>query len=236
MLACPSSICHQAWQQMLFGQADTTDSFLKLTKATPDQEAAHDWINATVEKSWPVLHVGGTTVRHFSKHAEIPVSSKHLKEVMHHLVESVEKAVGDEIEKAPIGSIVHDGWSKVSTHCFGLCACHSLKVGNWHKLQIALLTVSPVQQEPELEASNDDSTTSDAAGKKLLGLMLMHMLPSLKMPSSAAIKLTLTSGVLHKFVAMPQSIVALQQSFALNTLVARVINLPVTKKIPDSLK
>ena len=78
---------HQAWQQMLFGQANTTDSFLKLTKATPDQEAAHDWINATVEKSWPMLHVGDTTVRHFSKHAEIPLSSEHSKAVMHHLVE-----------------------------------------------------------------------------------------------------------------------------------------------------
>ena len=102
-----------------------------------------------------------TTIRHSSKHAEIPLSSKHLKKVMHRLVKSVEKAVGDEMKKAPIEAIVHDGWSKVSTHCFGLCACCSLKVGSLHKSQIALLAVSPIQQKPELETHDDDSTTSD---------------------------------------------------------------------------
>ena len=34
------------------------------------------------------------------------------------------------------------------------------------KPQIALLAVSPIQQEPESEASDDDSTTSDVPGKE----------------------------------------------------------------------
>ena len=132
LITCHGSIevveelCHQAQRRMLLGQANAVNSFLKSTKATPRQKAMHDWINATVDKSWPVSCMEDATVRHFLKHAEIPLLSKHSKEVMHCLVKSVEKTVGDEMKKASIRAIVHDGWSKVSTHCFGLCACHSL--------------------------------------------------------------------------------------------------------------
>ena len=39
-------LCHPTQLRMLLGQANTTDSFSKLTKASPCQEAVCNWINA----------------------------------------------------------------------------------------------------------------------------------------------------------------------------------------------
>ena len=148
------------------GQGSTLDSFLKSCKATPREDAVFGWINAIVDKSWPVSYVEDETVRNFSVHGQVRLSAKYLKQVLFRLVELVQEAIGAEMAQAPIGAIMHDGWSKTSTHYFGLYACYCLKVAGKLKPTTALLAVSPIQQAPfatEIDSDDDVEPTNDNA-------------------------------------------------------------------------
>ena len=151
-------------KRMMLGQGQSIDSYLKASKATPREDAVYDWINVIVEKSMPLAYVEDDTMRSFSRHT-VRLSKKYIKDVIYKLVELVEKAVGDEMKHAPIGAIMHDGWSKVSTHYFGLYACYSLKVGPKHKPHIALLAVAPIQETDNGDSDDDqpgETATFDA--------------------------------------------------------------------------
>ena len=149
-------------KRIMLGQGASITSFLKASKATPREEAVHGWIKLIVNKSLPVIYVEDEEVREFSRH-EVPLSARYLNKVIFKLVELVEKAIGEEMKQSPIGAIMHDGWSKVSTHYFGLYACYSHKVGNVFSPRIALLAVAPIQETSEEDSSDDDDDDDSSA-------------------------------------------------------------------------
>ena len=151
---------NEATQRMALGQGSSIASFLKSSSSTPKEDAVFSWIDIIVDKSWPLSYVEDDSVRAFSTH-NFRLSAKYIKEVLYKLVELVEDAVAAEMSKAPIGAIMHDGWSKVSTHYFGLYATYSLKVGAEYKPYIALLSVSPIQQELDADDSDDSGSEDD---------------------------------------------------------------------------
>ena len=72
---------------------------------------------------------------------------------MFKLVELVEEKMNNETKAAPIGTIMHDVWTRFLIHCIGLCACCNETVNGETKPTKALLSVTPMPQVPEDDSS-----------------------------------------------------------------------------------
>ena len=75
------------------------------------------------------------------------------------MVELVENKINDEMSAAPIGAIMHDGWSRSSVHYVGLYACHNKLANGLPKPKKALLAVAPM---PKATNEEDDGTSNDS--------------------------------------------------------------------------
>ena len=71
--------------------------------------------------------------------------------------------------ESPIDAIMHDGWSKVSTHYFALYACYNWKVGRSLVPTCVLLAMAPFPKANPNENSNSngqpDTKTQNQVGK-----------------------------------------------------------------------
>ena len=150
-----NDVYQQAKRLQLTGSEESIVSLLRLKGATPRELAVIDWLRYVVEKSKPLSDVDDRFIRDFCKH-NVVVSSKLVKEVIFALVDLVVDAIDKEMAEAPIGAIMHDGWSKVSTHYFGLFACYNRKKGKSLEPTVTLLAVSPLSK-----AVNDDDTDDE---------------------------------------------------------------------------
>ena len=136
----------------------TVKSWLKSRQTSPRQQAIISWLQVVIEKSLPISLVEDPTMRSFCKH-DVPISAKYIKDVIFQLVPLVEAAIAKEMAKAPIGAIMHDGWSKVSTHYFALYACYNRQQGRSFLPTTALLAMSPLPKV--LNGSSNDSDVDE---------------------------------------------------------------------------
>jgi hypothetical protein len=148
------------------GQQDIS-AHLNATITTPKERAIADWMKLIVDKDKPLSDVEDEVMRSFSKH-EVKVSAKLMKDVIYKLTEDVQAAISKEMVAAPIGSIMHDGWSRSSTHYFGLFACYNRIIGKRVVPTNSLLAMSPLPKatEEEEEAPVRESSSFDAETHK----------------------------------------------------------------------
>lgn len=94
----------------------------------------------------------------------------YFKSVLFTLTELVEKEIGH-IMAGSKGAVIHDGWTKFGSHCFGECASLMKKVpvlrdGFVHEFEdhaLLLLLVSPMSNPSEGGGRDDETTKFSAA-------------------------------------------------------------------------
>ena len=152
--------------------------FVPRSKVTQRKKALHDYIKLIVNNKFSLGDVENKDIREFSKHDEV-FSRKMVKETMFTLVEIVEKLIADEMKEAGYGAIMHDGWSKFSSHYTALFAFNVLpkkqtiggQVTMLYEVYLSLLSLSPLcsvvdnddddQNGNTGESSDDENCTDD---------------------------------------------------------------------------
>ena len=69
--------------------------------------------------------------------------------------------------ESPIGAIMHDGWSKVSTYYFALYCCYNWKAGRWLVPTCVRLAMAPFPKADPDENSNLDDKPDNKTQKQV---------------------------------------------------------------------
>lgn len=153
-----------------FANGGEVKSFFDYNSASARDKAIHDWIELMVMNSLPLSVVEDPLYRKFSKH-DVEISSKTIKEVLFKLVELVEPKIAAELQAAGCGALMHDAWTKFSTHYMAFFACYMRKVkvkkhGDWvfeEQPECTLLSVAPMASFTSDGESTDDEAANFTA-------------------------------------------------------------------------
>ena len=94
---------------------------------SPKEEDLLSWIDMIIMKNLPLNIVEDDMFRKFAVSTNI-FSIKTVRAVILAMVPLVEKMIIKEMKDAGYGALMHDGWTKFSTHYFGLFASYNIKV------------------------------------------------------------------------------------------------------------
>ena len=94
---------------------------------SPKEEDLLSWIDMIIMKNLPLNIVEDGMFRKFAVSTNI-FSIKTVRAVILAMVPLVEKMIIKEMKAAGYGALMHDGWTKFSTHYFGLFATYNIKV------------------------------------------------------------------------------------------------------------
>jgi hypothetical protein len=137
---------------------------------TKKDEEAYEWITMICKKNWPISCVEDDEYRNIIKHQHL-FSKKTIRSIILAMSVLVENRIGQDLQTAGYGSLLHDGWSKFGQHFFGLFATfnrkRSQKVGSSTttitEVACVLLAMSPLTEVPA-----DDDDDDDGQSKKRL--------------------------------------------------------------------
>jgi hypothetical protein len=183
------------------------------------EKAMVDWIKVLVLMNVPLCAVKNKIFRAFCRHDD-NFSIEMVKETLFQLWVLVLERVSDEMKKALIGGIMHDGWTKNRTHYFGLIAVYIKSRREFHDgvptvvetVKSALLSVSPLLRVSD--SVEDDSFEAEEA----TGSLRRFTKCTLSSSSSRCLKLNLSVGLSARWLTTARSISSLPSTWRLHML------------------